>query len=176
MFENVKQSVQDAADTIGERVQERKADMKFDARLKAIERNVAHVDTRLDALGKRFPRQQRRFPVGLVLVAGIGYALYNPRTRARLTDLIGQVSPSARDALNDMLGRAGEAAQDVKDGRDPQAAVKDAAQDIAHTASRHADAVKRDVRDATSEAADRASDTVDRLADRAQDKLNDLKH
>jgi len=195
MLENVKQTVQDAADTLGDHLQERKADMKFDGRLKSIESNLAQVDKRIEALGKRFPRRQGSgFPFGLVLVAGLGYALYNPSTRQKLLDLLGNVSPAARDTVQGVLGSAGDAVEDMKAGRDPKAAMKDAAQDIGNKVSANADDMKRDAQkagdrladqagDVTNKAADRAKDAtddakrgVDRLADKAQDKVNDLKH
>ena len=195
MLENVKQSVHDAAETLADRAQERKADMKFDARLKAIERNISQVDNRIEALGKRFPRTQGpRFPFGLVLVAGLGYALYNPSTRRRLLDLIGNVSPAARDTLESVVGRASDTVDDVKAGRDPKEAVKDAAQDIGDKVSDKSGDIKHDVQKAGDRLADKASDTadrlndkagsladdakrgVDRLNDKAQGKLNDAKH
>ena len=146
MLEDVKQTVHDAAETLGERAQQRKADLKVDARLKAIERSISQVDTRIEALGKRFPRTQGpRFPFGLVVLAGLGYALYNKSTRSRLLGLVGNISPAARDTIEGVVGRAGDAADDIKAGRDPQAAVKDAAQDIGDKVSSSADDVKRDV-------------------------------
>jgi len=192
---DVKQTVQDAADTLGEHLQERKVDMKFDGRLKAIEHNLKQVDKRIEALGKRFPRRQGSgFPFGLVLVAGLGYALYNPSTRQKLLDLLGNVSPAARDTLQGVLGSAGDAVDEVKAGRDPKAAVKDAAQDIGDNVKANADDMKRDAQKAGDRLADKAGDVadraadktkdvaddakrgVDRLADKAQDKANDLKH
>ncbi|WP_407570221.1 hypothetical protein [Deinococcus altitudinis] len=195
MLDNVKQTVQDAADTLADRAQERKADMKFDARLKAIERNISQVDNRIEALGKRFPRTQGpRFPFGLVLLAGLGYALYNPSTRRRLLDLIGNVSPTARDTLESVVGRASDAVDDVKSGRDPKEAVKDAAQDIGDKVGDKAGDIKHDVQKTGDRLADKATNTadqasakasdladdakrgVDRLNDKAQNKLNDIKH
>ena len=195
MLENVKQSVQDAAETLADRAQGRKADMKFDARLKAIERNISQVDNRIEALGKRFPRTQGpRFPFGLVLLAGLGYALYNPSTRRRLLDLIGNVSPAARDTLESVVGRTSDAVDDVKSGRDPREAAKNAAQDIGDRVSDKAGDIGRYVQKAGDRLADKANSAadqagnragdladdakrgVDRLNDKAQNKLNDLKH
>lgn len=195
MLDQVKQTVQDATESLGDHLQERKVDMKFDGRLKAIEHNLKQVDKRIEALGKRFPRRQGSgFPFGLVLVAGLGYALYNPSTRQKLLDLLGNVSPAARDTLQGVLGSAGDAVDDVKAGRDPKAAVKDAAQDIGDKVKANADDMKRDTQKAGDRLADKAGDVadraadktkdvaddakrgVDRLADKAQDKANDLKH
>ena len=177
MLEDVKQTVHDAAETFGDRAQQRKADLKVDARLKAIERSVSRVDTRIEALGKRFPRTQGpRFPFGLVVLAGLGYVLYNKPTRSRLLGLVGSISPAARDTIEGVVGRVGDAADDVKAGRDPQAAVKDAAQDIDHKVNSNADDMKRDVQKAGDRLADKAQDMandagrgVDRLADKAGD-------
>ena len=194
MLEDVKQTVHDAAETFGDRAQHRKADLKVDARLKAIERSISQVDTRIEALGKRFPRTQGpRFPFGLVVLAGLGYALYNKSTRSKLLGLVGNVSPAARDTIEGLVGRVGDAADEVKAGRDPQAAAKDAAQDIGNKVGDKADDMKRDVQkagdrlaDRAEGAADRAGDRVqgmaddakrgvDRLADKAKDNLNDMK-
>ena len=127
---NVKQTVQDAADAVAEQMQERRADMKFDARLKAIEKNLGNVDNRIDALGKRFPRRQGpRFPLGLVVIAGVGYALYNPSTRSRILEMLGNVSPAARDTVENAIGKTSDAVAEVQGGRDMASAVKDAARD-----------------------------------------------
>ena len=194
MLEDVKQTVHDAAETFGDRAQQRKADLKVNARLKAIERSISQVDTRIEALGKRFPRTQGpRFPFGLMVLAGLGYALYNKSTRSKLLGLVGNVSPAARDTLEGVVGRVGDAVDEVKVGRDPQAAAKDAAQDIGNKVGDKADDMKRDVQkagdrlaDRAEGAADRAGDRaqgladdakrgVDRLADKAKDNLNDMK-
>ena len=180
MLEDVKQTVHDAAETFGERVQQRKADLKVNARLKAIERNISQVDTRIEALGKRFPRTQGpRFPFGLVVLAGLGYALYNKSTRSKLLGLVGNISPAARDTIEGVVGWAGDAVDDIKAGRDPQAAVKDAAQDIGHKVNSNADDMKRDVQrvgdrlaDKAEGMADDAGRGVDRLADKAGDAAN----
>ena len=171
MLDDMKQTVQDAAETLGDRAQQRKADLKVDARLKAIERNISQVDTRIEALGKRFPRTQGpRFPFGLVVLAGLGYALYNKSTRSKLLGLVGNISPAARDTIEGVVGRAGDAAEDVKAGRDPQAAAKDAAQDIGNKVSGNADDLKRDIQ----KVGDRMSDKADGVADRAGDKAQGM--
>ena len=184
MLENTKQTVQDAADTFGDRMQERKADMKFGARLKAIEKSVLQVDNRIEALGKRFPRQRRsRFPLGLVVLGGLGYALYNPSTRQKLLGLLGNVSPAARDKVEGLLGGASDAVADMKGGRTPGEAVgnaaqnlgqqaRDGVQDLGNTLQKSGDNVADQAKGAVAD----AQRGVDRLADRAQDKLNDIKH
>ena len=180
MLENMKQTVQDAADTFGDRMQERKADMKFDARLKAIERSVSQVDNRIEALGKRFPRRRGpRFPLGLIVLGGLGYALYNKSTRQQVLGLIGNVSPAARDRIEGLLGGAGDAVAEMKGGRTPGEAVGNAAQNLGQQARDGVQDIKADLHksgDQVSGSADGAKRGVDRLADRAQDKLNDLKH
>ena len=163
MLEDVKQTVHDAAETFGDRAQQRKADLKVNARLKAIERSISQVDTRIEALGKRFPRTQGpRFPFGLVVLAGLGYALYNKSTRSKLLGLVGNISPAARDTIEGVVGRVGDAADEVKAGRDPQAAAKDAAQDIGNKVGDKADDMKRDVQKAGtgSQTGPRARQTV----------------
>ncbi|ULH15755.1 hypothetical protein MF271_03710 [Deinococcus sp. KNUC1210] len=155
---NVKQTVQDAADALGEQMHERKADMKFDARLKAIERNLGQVDNRIDALGKRFPRRQgSRFPLGLVVLAGVGYALYNPSTRSKVLELIGNVSPAARDSVEGMIGKTGDAVADMQGGRDMGSTVKDTAQTAVQKA-----------KDVTQDVGNDVQRGVDRLSDKAQ--------
>ena len=184
MLENMKQTVQDAADTFGDRMQERNADMKFDARLKAIEKSVSQVDNRIEALGKRFPRRRgSRFPLGLIVLGGLGYALYNKSTRQQVLGLIGNVSPAARDHVEGLLGGASDVVADMKGGRTPGEVVGNAAKDMGQQARDGVQDIKADLQksgdkaaDAASGAADDAKRGVDRLADRAQDKLNDLKH
>jgi hypothetical protein len=184
MLEEAKQAVQDAANTLTEYVPTRKMDLKFDARMKAIEKNLLRVDNRIEALGKRFPRTQGpRFPFGLLLLAGLGYALYTPSTRRKLLELVGNVSPAARDTIEGAIGRTGDAVDEVKGGSDPLASVKDAAQDIGQRAQDKAHDMKRDVERTGNHLADQAQDATheaqrgaDRLADKAQDKINDLKH
>lgn len=195
MSDTAKQTMQDAAETLGSRMHERKADMKFDARLRAIERNISQVDNRIEALGKRFPRNRgSRFPFGLALIAGLGYALYNPSTRSKVLELIGNVSPQARDAVEGVMGRANSAVDEVKGGRSPGDAVKDAAQgigqevrdikqDLGNNAPKAGDRLANQAANAVDTAANKgaamANDAqrgVDRLADKAQDKLNDIKH
>ncbi|WP_424949439.1 hypothetical protein [Deinococcus sp.] len=184
MLENVKQTVQDTADNLGDLMQERKTDMKFDARLKAIERNISQVDSRIEALGKRFPRTRGpRFPLGLVLVAGIGYVLYNASTRKKVLELVGNVSPAARDSIEGLLGSADDAVADVKGGRTPGEAIGQAARNVGQQARDGVQDVKNDLEQSGGTAAGQASGAVtdakrgvDRLADKAQDKLNDVKH
>lgn len=176
MLEDMKQTVQEAAETFGDRAQQRKVDMKVDARLKAIERSISQVDTRIEALGKRFPRTQGpRFPFGLVLLAGLGYALYNKSTRSRLLGLVGNISPAARDTIEGVMGRAGDAADDIKAGRDPQAAVKDAAQDIGHKVNSNADDMKRDVQKAGDRLADKADGAANRMGDKVEGVADDAR-
>ncbi|MFC4455561.1 hypothetical protein [Deinococcus sonorensis] len=170
MMETVKQSAQDLAETMGDHMQERKIDQQFNARLKGIERNLSQIDDRIDALGKRFPRKQGGgFPWGLVLMAGLGYALYNPSTRTRLMGMIGNVSPAARDVAESAVSRAGNAVQEVREGRSPVEAAKSAAQDIGQQAKSVSNDVKRDV-EAT------ASRTADKAKDQAQDVKDRLSH
>ena len=166
MFDNVKQSVQDAAETVGEQLHDRRADMKFEARLKAIENNIGRVDGRIEALGKRFPRRQRGggFPLGLVLLAGVGYALYNQGTRSKVLEVVGNVSPSARDTLEGVLGKASDAAAGASGGRDVGDTVKNAAQNVGQQARDAAQNVKHDVQRG-----------VDRLSDKAQGTVNSVK-
>ncbi|GGQ98825.1 hypothetical protein [Deinococcus ruber] len=162
---NVKQTVQDAADALGEQMQERKADMKFDARLKAIERNLNQVDNRIDALGKRFPRRQGpRFPLGLVVLAGVGYALYNPSTRSKVLGLIGNVSPAARDSVEGLIGKTEDAVADAQGGRDVGSTVKDAAQTAVQKA-----------KDVTQDVGNDVQRGVDRLSDKAQGTAANVK-
>jgi hypothetical protein len=184
MSDSIKQTVQDAAEALADRAHARKLDMKFDARLKAIERNISHVDTRIEALGKRFPRSRGpRFPFGLVLLAGLGYALYNPSTRRRLLDLIGTVSPAARDTVESVVGRVTGAVDDVQGGRGVGDSARDAAHDIGQKVGDNAADIRHDVQKAGDRLADRAGDVaadtrrgMDRLNDKAQNKANDLKH
>ena len=162
---NVKQSVQDAADAVAGLEQGRRRDMKIDARLKAIERNLGKVDDSIDELGKSFTRRQGRgFPFGLVLLAGVGYALYNKSTRSKVLELVGNVSPAARDSIEGVIGKADDKVADMQGGRDAGDAVKDAAQTVGQKAKDVAQDVKNDTQRG-----------VDRLADKAQATVSSVK-
>jgi gas vesicle protein len=191
MIQEAKQTAQHLADAVGDQLSELSVDRKLAARLKAIEKNVAQVDSRIEALGKRFPRSRGpRFPFGLLIVAGLGYALYNPSTRSKLLGLVGNVSPAARDAIEGVIGKGEDAVADMQGGRDMGDTVRNAAQNVsqgvkdglqdlktsgdrtAHQASSAGDQAADKLKDVSNE----ASRGVDRLADRTQDKVNDIKH
>lgn len=189
------EDVKDTVHAVAEGLSERKADKQFDVRLRAIEKNISQVDRRIEALGKRFPRSRGpRFPFGLLLIAGFGYALYNPKTRAQLLGYLGNVSPAARDAVEGVIGKSQDAAADLRGGRGVGDSVqnaaqkvsqgtRDAVQDLGNDLNPPADRAARQAGSAIDQAADKLKDmsreagrSVDRLADRAEDKANDLKH
>ncbi|WP_216322338.1 YtxH domain-containing protein [Deinococcus aestuarii] len=132
---------------------------------------------RLEAQMERLQHERRGgggFPWGLVLLAGVAYALYrsNPSFRDRIRGLLRQVSPG----LEGHLARAGDAAKDavsdVMRGDDPRDALRDAGGERRRAGEKAADQAGDKLRDLQHQAQDSAQD-LRRDAQRAADDLRD---